>query len=67
MLPFQLPEIFLLLIRTISLVSGVTSSLNRDFNMWDAVDPFARTVLSGGGRLRSLDRSASRLVSARRR
>ncbi|MEO8093590.1 MAG: AarF/ABC1/UbiB kinase family protein, partial [Pseudolysinimonas sp.] len=96
--------------RTISLVSGVTSSLNRDFNMWDAVDPFARTVLSGGGlglirelpqralsyattlaglpkrldeltarldrgqvavrtpdlerRLRSLDRSASRLVSA---
>ncbi|MEO8262343.1 MAG: hypothetical protein ABI566_07210 [Pseudolysinimonas sp.] len=38
----------LLLIRTISLISGVTSVLNRDFNMWDAVDPFARTVLSGG-------------------
>lgn len=48
-LPFQLPESFLLLIRTISLISGVTSALNRDFNMWDAVDPFARTVLSGGG------------------
>ncbi|MEO8263834.1 MAG: AarF/UbiB family protein [Pseudolysinimonas sp.] len=47
-LPFQLPESFLLLIRTISLISGVTSALNRDFNMWDAVDPFARTVLSGG-------------------
>lgn len=48
-LPFQLPESFLLLIRTISLISGVTSALNRDFNMWDAVDPFARAVLSGSG------------------
>ena len=48
-LPFQLPESFLLLIRTISLISGVTSALHREFNMWDAVDPFARTVLSGGG------------------
>jgi len=48
-LPFQLPEDFLLLARSISLISGVTSALNRDFNMWDAVDPFARTLLSGGG------------------
>ncbi len=48
-LPFQLPESFLLLIRTVSLISGVTSALDRDFNMWDAVDPFARTVLSAGG------------------
>lgn len=47
-LPFQLPENFLLLVRSISLISGVTSSLNRDFNMWDAVDPFARTLLNGG-------------------
>lgn len=108
-MPFQLPESFLLLIRTVGLLSGVISALNRDFNMWDAVEPFARTVLSGGGgfvrdlpqqalgfattlarlprrvdeladrldrgeiavrtpeldrRLRSLDRSVSRLVSA---
>jgi predicted unusual protein kinase regulating ubiquinone biosynthesis (AarF/ABC1/UbiB family) len=48
-LPFQLPEDFLLLLRSISLVSGVTSTLNRDFNMWDALDPFARTLLSGRG------------------
>ena len=48
-LPFQLPEDFLLLIRTISLVSGVTSALDPDFNMWDAVDPFARTVLRRSG------------------
>jgi len=56
-LPFQLPENFLLLIRTISLVSGDTSALDRDFNMWDAVDPFAREILSpGGGALRTLGR-----------
>lgn len=48
-LPFQLPEDFLLLLRSISLISGVTSALNREFNMWDAVDPFARTLLNGGG------------------
>jgi predicted unusual protein kinase regulating ubiquinone biosynthesis (AarF/ABC1/UbiB family) len=48
-LPFQLPENFLLLIRTISLTSGVTSALDKDFNMWDAVEPFARDVLSSGG------------------
>lgn len=48
-LPFQLPEDFLLLLRAISLISGVTSALNQNFNMWDAVDPFARTLLNGGG------------------
>lgn len=58
-LPFQLPESFLLLLRTISLISGVTSALNRDFNMWDAVDPFARTVLNpSNGTLRDLGQQA---------
>jgi predicted unusual protein kinase regulating ubiquinone biosynthesis (AarF/ABC1/UbiB family) len=59
-LPFQLPESFLLLVRTISLISGVTSALNRDFNMWDAVDPFARTVLNSAsnGVLRGLGKQA---------
>ena len=59
-LPFQLPESFLLLIRTISLISGVTSALDKDFNMWDAVDPFARTVLSssGPGAIRDLGKQA---------
>ncbi len=58
-LPFQLPEDFLLLIRTISLVSGVTSALNPTFNMWDAVDPFARTVLLGSSRdLRAIGQQA---------
>ncbi len=64
-LPFQLPENFLLLIRTISLISGVTSALDKDFNMWDAVDPFARTILSSGGAgvLRDLPQQALQFAS----
>lgn len=46
-LPFKLPNDFLFLIRALSLISGVTSELNRDFNIWDAVDPFARSLLNG--------------------
>jgi predicted unusual protein kinase regulating ubiquinone biosynthesis (AarF/ABC1/UbiB family) len=49
-LPFQIPENFLLLARSISIISGVTISLNRDFNMWDALDPFARSLLQGGSK-----------------
>ncbi len=65
-LPFQLPESYLLLIRTVSLISGVTSALNRDFNMWDAIDPFARTLLNGGATstVRSLGREAVAIASA---
>ena len=48
-LPFQLPNDFLFLIRALSLISGVASSLNRDFNIWDAIDPFARSLLNGAG------------------
>lgn len=58
-LPFQLPENYLLLFRSLSLISGVTSSLNKNFNLWDAVDPFARTLLSqGGGLLKSFGAQA---------
>ena len=64
-LPFQLPEDFLLLLRSISLISGVTSALNREFNMWDAVDPFARSLLNGGGSstLRALGREVTTFAS----
>ncbi len=48
-LPFQLPNDFLFLIRALSLISGVASTLNREFNIWDAIDPFARSLLNGAG------------------
>jgi predicted unusual protein kinase regulating ubiquinone biosynthesis (AarF/ABC1/UbiB family) len=44
-LPFQLPESFLLVIRSMSLTSGVCSALNPAFNIWEAVEPFAAQLL----------------------
>lgn len=44
-LPFQLPENFLLIIRAMSLTSGVCSSLDPGFNLWDSVEPYAARLL----------------------
>lgn len=45
-LPFQLPENFLLVIRAMSLTSGVCSALDPQFNIWSAIEPFAARLLS---------------------
>ena len=51
-LPFQLPENFLLIIRAMSLTSGMCSSLNPAFNIWDAVEPYsARLIRAESGNL----------------
>ena len=59
-LPFQLPENFLLVIRSMSLTSGLCSSLDPEFNLWDAVEPYAAKLLrdQGGGIVRSVGREA---------
>ena len=44
-LPFQLPEHFLLVIRAVSLISGLCSTLDPDFNIWNAVEPYADRLL----------------------
>ena len=44
-LPFQLPENFLLVIRAMSLTSGVCSALNPAFNLWDSVEPYAQGLI----------------------
>ena len=44
-LPFQLPENFLLIIRAMSLTSGVSSALYPAFNLWDSVEPYAAQLL----------------------
>jgi predicted unusual protein kinase regulating ubiquinone biosynthesis (AarF/ABC1/UbiB family) len=68
-LPFQLPENFLLVIRAMSLTSGVCSTLDSDFNIWDAVEPFAARLLSAesGRAIRDLARDAGMLVSLPKR
>ena len=51
-LPFQLPEDFLLIIRAVSLTSGMCSSLDPAFNIWDAVEPYsAKLIRAEGGNL----------------
>lgn len=44
-LPFQLPENFLLMLRTVSLISGVCSTLDSRFNIWDAIEPYAEQLI----------------------
>jgi predicted unusual protein kinase regulating ubiquinone biosynthesis (AarF/ABC1/UbiB family) len=44
-LPFQLPENFLLIVRALSLTSGMCSSLDPAFNIWNAVEPYSMRLL----------------------
>ncbi len=44
-LPVQLPENLLLLIRAVSLTSGLCSALDPAFNIWDPVEPYAARLL----------------------
>ncbi|MGC4173959.1 ABC1 kinase family protein [Demequina sp.] len=43
--PFQLPENFLLIGRAASLTSGLCSSLDPSYNLWDSVEPYAQQLL----------------------
>ncbi len=43
--PFQLPQDFLLIGRAMSLTSGLCSSLNPAYNIWDSVEPYALALL----------------------
>ncbi|MCR2763491.1 AarF/UbiB family protein [Microbacterium sp. zg.B48] len=44
-LPFQLPENFLLIIRSMGLTSGMCSALDPRFNIWDAIEPYAAQLI----------------------
>lgn len=48
-LPVQLPENFLLIIRAMSLTSGVCSALDPQFNVWDSIEPYAAQLLRDEG------------------
>lgn len=43
-MPFQLPEDLLLIIRAVSLTSGVCTALNPSFNVWTAIEPYAEQL-----------------------
>jgi predicted unusual protein kinase regulating ubiquinone biosynthesis (AarF/ABC1/UbiB family) len=45
-LPFQVPEDLILLGRTTAILSGMCASLDREFNAWSQVVPFARRLMA---------------------
>ncbi|WP_188680993.1 ABC1 kinase family protein [Subtercola lobariae] len=59
-LPVQLPENFLLIIRAMSLTSGVCTALDPAFNLWDSVEPYAAQLVrdEGGNVVQDLARQA---------
>ncbi|QYH36223.1 AarF/ABC1/UbiB kinase family protein [Salinibacterium sp. M195] len=59
-MPFQLPENFLLIIRAVSVTSGVASNLNAAYNVWTAIEPFAKrlAVDEGGGTAKEFAKQA---------
>lgn len=50
-MPFQVPENLILLGRSLSILSGICTGLDPDFNVWTSVMPYARQLIeaeSGG-------------------
>ncbi|MGN7970052.1 ABC1 kinase family protein [Microbacterium sp. 22296] len=64
-LPFQLPENFLLIVRAMSLTSGMCSSLDPAFNIWDAVEPYAQRLIreEGGNTAQALVREVGAVAA----
>ncbi len=64
-LPFQLPENFILIVRAMSLTSGMASSLDPAFNIWNAVEPFAGQLIraESGNLLKSVTGQALAIAS----
>ncbi len=46
-MPFQMPENLLLLIRAASLMNGLCTALDPEFNLWDEVEPYAHELVVG--------------------
>jgi len=45
-MPFQLPHHLLLLGRTVAILSGMCTGLNPNFNLWDQLVPYARSMVT---------------------
>lgn len=45
-MPFQIPENIVLLVRCVSILSGMCTGLDKDFNAWTSIAPFAQKLVS---------------------
>jgi predicted unusual protein kinase regulating ubiquinone biosynthesis (AarF/ABC1/UbiB family) len=48
-MPFQLPQNLLLLGRTLAILSGMCTGLDVDFNLWEHLSPYAKTLVADEG------------------
>jgi predicted unusual protein kinase regulating ubiquinone biosynthesis (AarF/ABC1/UbiB family) len=55
-MPFQLPENLILLGRCVSILSGMCSGLDPNFNVWESITPYAENLLEaeGGGKWKTI-------------
>jgi predicted unusual protein kinase regulating ubiquinone biosynthesis (AarF/ABC1/UbiB family) len=49
-LPFQVPHDMIFLARTVSILSGMCTGLDPEFNLWDHLVPYARKLIAEEGR-----------------
>lgn len=45
-MPFQIPQDFIFLARTVGILSGMCTGLNPEFNVWDHLTPFASKLVA---------------------
>lgn len=48
-MPFQAPENFVLLARCLGILSGICSGLDKDFNIWSSIVPYAQKLITEEG------------------
>jgi predicted unusual protein kinase regulating ubiquinone biosynthesis (AarF/ABC1/UbiB family) len=44
-MPFQMPNNLLMLLRTVAILSGMCTGLDPNFNLWEGLAPYARTLI----------------------
>ena len=44
-MPFQVPNDLILLARTVAILSGMCTGLDPEFNLWNQISPYARTLI----------------------
>ena len=45
-LPFQVPQDFIFLVRAVSILSGMCTGLNPQFNVWEHIAPYAQKIIA---------------------
>jgi predicted unusual protein kinase regulating ubiquinone biosynthesis (AarF/ABC1/UbiB family) len=48
-MPFQVPNDLLMLVRTVSILSGMCTGLDPEFNLWEQLSPYARKLIEQEG------------------